>query len=146
FGFWQRASNRIHVAASVVATAALIVHSGVGLVDMEQILTGAVPPPPYSDTYFTFGMIVGFSAFLLILTSFVAFTDPKRFERPWDPKVVHAFAYGGFLFATIHAVAIGTDFPAFLFPGIAAAIVLLLYLLIARFRAGRTPMEARHAA
>ncbi|MHB8587054.1 MAG: hypothetical protein ACYDDF_14590, partial [Thermoplasmatota archaeon] len=36
FGFWQRASNRIHVAASVVATAALIVHSGVGLVDMEQ--------------------------------------------------------------------------------------------------------------
>ena len=132
FGPLHRASRILHLPASVVASTALLAHVAIGLIDAGIVLARQVPHPAYSDAYFLVGLGVGIVALLVIVTSTLAFIDPKRFERPWDPRLVHAFAYFGFVAAIVHAIALGSDLYSFALPGLVAATLLLLGVLIAR--------------
>jgi len=78
-------------------------------VDAWFVVTGQVPAPAYSMPYFLGGVTVGVGALLMLVVAVLGFTDAKRFQRPWGPRVVHSFTYAGFAFGTIHAAAIGTD-------------------------------------
>jgi len=62
----------------------------------------------------------------------LGFTDAKRFERPWGPRVIHSFAYAGFAFGTIHAAAIGTDLPGLVRPLLGPSVAFLVYVLLLR--------------
>ncbi|MHB8604852.1 MAG: hypothetical protein ACYDCK_06305 [Thermoplasmatota archaeon] len=142
-----RASNRLHTPVSWLSAAALALHVAVGTLDSAFVLLHTVPQPAYSYAYFVVGDLVGAGGLVLVVVSILAFVDPKRFKRPWDPKVVHAFAYGGFLFATYHAVALGTDLTGFAVLGVLGGTLFLLYVLILRFvgergRAKRTRPRA----
>lgn len=128
----QRAAKIVHVPASVLASAALLVHVAVGLVDASLVFRGSVPHPAYSDAYFLAGLLTGSASLLLIVTSVAAFVDARRFQRPWDPKLVHAFSYGGFAFAGIHAAAVGSDPGSFGWPAVIALSGLLLFALVVR--------------
>lgn len=109
FGVFHRVARKYHISVSVFATIMLLVHGVVGVVDSWFVVAGHVPAPPYPTWYFVAGSLVGATALFVIIVAVVGFVDPKRFSRPWTPGVVHAFAYGGFVFATIHAAAIGSD-------------------------------------
>ncbi|MFA5862382.1 MAG: hypothetical protein WDA16_11880 [Candidatus Thermoplasmatota archaeon] len=137
FGALHRAARTIHVPSSVVASVTILLHVGVGLVDAWLVLTRRVPHPAYSDAYFAVGLVVGASALVLTVTSVLAFADAKSFQRPWDPKLVHMFAYGGFVFATLHGAAVGTDLVRFIQPGLVATCLFLLYVLVLRFAADK---------
>lgn len=137
FGGLHEAARKAHVSVSVLASAALLLHVAVGFYDASLVVAGSVPHPPYSDAHFAMGLVVGVGALMLIVTSVLGFVDAKRFERPWDPRTVHAFAYGGFAFATVHAVAIGTDVVGLAFPALIAASIFLVYLLVLRARSAR---------
>jgi len=69
---------------------------------------------------------------LLLVVAVLGFTDPGRFSRPWGPRVVHTFAYGGFIFGTIHAAAIGTDIPGLIIPVLGSTAVFISYVLCLR--------------
>jgi hypothetical protein len=122
-----------HVPVSVVGLSALLLHVSVGTLDSWYVLSKQVPQPGYSYAYFVVGDLVGASALLLLVVAVLAFVDPKRFERPWDPKVVHAFAYGGFVFSTIHAFAIGTDFAGLPRSVVLLSVATLLAALLVRY-------------
>lgn len=132
FGVFHRVARKHHITVSVFATIMLLVHGGLGVVDSWFVVSGQVPAPGYPMWYFIAGSLVGVTALCIIIVAVLGFVDPKRFSRPWTPGVVHAFAYGGFVFATIHAAAIGSDV------GIAERLVFLMglgfvaYLLLLR--------------
>lgn len=134
FGSLHEAAKKAHVATSVLACVTLLLHVASGAYDGWLVLSRQVPQPAYTYAYFAAGLVVGVGALLLIVTSVLGFLDAKRFQRPWDPRTVHAFAYGGFAFATVHALALGTDVLGVLLPGIVAASAFLLYVLALRMR------------
>jgi hypothetical protein len=109
-----------------------LLHAGLGVLDAWFVLTGAVPEPAYSQSYFLVGLAVGVGALLLLLVAVLGFTDARRFDRPWGPRVVHAFAYGGFVFGTVHAAAVGTDAAGFVRPLVVPSLAFLGYVLLLR--------------
>lgn len=142
FGVLHDAARRIHVEVSVLATLLLFGHAAVGVLDTWLVVDGQVPQPAYSTAYLLGGVVVGAGGLLLVVVAVLGFLDPRRFERPWTPQVVHAFAYGGFAFATVHAAAVGTDVVGLVSPGLVAASAFLVYVLAlrlaVRLRVGRT--------
>ncbi|MFB6171866.1 MAG: hypothetical protein ABEJ23_04980 [Haloarculaceae archaeon] len=136
------AARRVHVELSVLAMLVTIGHAVVGVLDTVLVLGGQVPPPSYSPAYMVAGVTVGAGALLLLVVAVLGFLDARRFERPWAGRVVHAFAYGGFAFATVHAAAVGTDVVTLVRPGLVAGLVFLGYVLLLRLL-GEEAVEAR---
>ena len=132
FGVLNEAARRVHIELSVFAMLVTLLHAGVGLLDSWFVVSGQAPKPAYSMSYFGGGVVVGAGALLMLVVAVLGFTDPGRFSRPWGPRVVHTFAYGGFAFATIHAAAIGTDVVGLVRPVVAPSLVFLLYVLLLR--------------
>lgn len=139
FGWLTRAARRIHVEVSVLAMLVTLVHGLLGVVDTYLVATGQAPQPSYTVGYMLAGVGVGIGSLLLLVVAVLGFLDPARFERPWSPTVVHAFAYGGFAFATVHAVAVGTDVVTLATPLGTAAIAFLFYVLLLRLFAQWRP-------
>lgn len=146
FGALHVAARRIHVSTSVLACVTLLLHVGVGAWDTGLVVRGVVPHPAYTSAYFALGLVVGVGALLLIVTSVIGFLDAKRFQRPWDPRAVHALAYGGFAFATVHAVALGSDIGRFVVTGMVAIGVFTIYVLTLRMRVAREAGPAAGSA
>lgn len=142
FGALHEAARSVHVEVSTLATVLLLAHGALGLADTWLVATGASPPPTYSTPYLYAGVAVGVGALALVVVSVLGFLDAKRFERPWGPRTVHAFAYAGFAFATVHAVAVGTDVAALVRPGIVAGVGFLAYVLLVRLLAERDTAAA----
>lgn len=132
FGMLHSAAQRVHIKISVFAMLVTLLHAGLGVLDTWYVLSGQAPDPAYSMSYFLGGISVGIGAFLLLIVAVLGFTDAKRFERPWGPRVVHGFAYGGFAFGTIHAAAIGTDMIGLIRPVLGPTLVFLTYVLLLR--------------
>jgi hypothetical protein len=132
FGVLHDAARRVHIELSVFAILVTLLHAGLGVVDTWFVLTGQVPKPAYSMSYFTGGVAVGVGALLLLVVAVLGFADAKRFERPWGPRVVHSFAYVGFAFGTIHAAAIGTDMSGLIRPLLGPSVMFLVYVLLLR--------------
>lgn len=141
FGVLHRTSRAVHVAGSVIASTTMLAHVAVGSVDLWLVLAARVPHPAYTDAWLLAGVGVGAAALLIVVTSVLGFVDARRFQRPWDPRTVHALAYGGFAFATLHAVAIGTDVGAYVGSAAVAATLFLVLVLALRFgsRADHAP-------
>lgn len=137
FGVLHEAARRVHVEVSVFAMLLTLLHAGLGLLDAWSVLSGSAPAPAYPPTYFLAGLGVGGGALLLLIVAVLGFVDARRFDRPWGPRVVHAFAYGGFVFGTVHAAAIGTDMPGLLRPLVAPSLAFLVYVLLLRLLAVR---------
>lgn len=135
FGRLHDAARRVHVEVAVFAMIVTFLHVGLGVVDTWLVVTAQVPPPSYSVGYLLAGVGVGAGALGLLVVSVLGFLDAKRFERPWGPRVVHAFAYGGFAFATIHAAAVGTDVAGLIRPLFGASLAFLVYVLLLRLLA-----------
>jgi len=132
FGALYDAARRIHVEVSVFAMILTLLHAGLGVLDTWFVVTGQVPAPTYSMPYFLGGVVVGAGALLMLVVAVLGFTDAKRFQGPWGPRVVHSFAYAGFAFGTIHAAAIGTDLPGFIQPLLGPSMAFLVYILLLR--------------
>jgi hypothetical protein len=137
FGVLHEAARRVHVEISAFAMLVTLFHGLLGVLDAWSIVSGEVPPPGYSVGYFVAGASVGAGALLLLVVAVLGFLDPRRFSRPWGPRVVHAFAYGGFVFGTVHAVAIGTDVLGLARPVVGATTAFLVYVLLLRLLADR---------
>lgn len=139
FGVFQRAARRIHVEVSALAVILMLGHGVVGFADAWLVVSGQAPVPDYGLMYLLGGVAVGAGALLVLLVAVLGFVDARRFERPWPPTAVHAFAYAGFGFATIHAAAIGTDVMGFIRPGLLSGSAFLVYVLVLRtlHRSGR---------
>jgi len=135
-GALHDASRRVHLEVSTFALLVTLAHGVVGLADAVLVVTGQVPPPSYSVPYFVAGVLVGLGALTLLVVAVLGFLDARRFRRPWGPQVIHAFAYGGFAFATVHAVAIGTDVGHVARLGILVAAAFVVYLLLERLVGG----------
>jgi hypothetical protein len=132
FGVLHRAARRIHVELSVLAMIVTLIHATVGALDAWFVVTGRAPAPAYSTSYFFGGVAVGIGALLLLVVAVIGFVDASRFDRPWGPRVVHSFAYGGFAFATIHSAAIGTDVVGLIRPVLGPTLMFLVYVLLLR--------------
>lgn len=132
FGPIYDAAHRVHIEVAVFAMLVTLLHAGLGVVDSWLVVTGQVPEPAYSMGYFLGGVAVGLGALLLLVVAVLGFIDARRFDRPWGPRVVHAFAYGGFAFGTIHAAAIGTDVLGVIRPVFVTSTAFLLYMLLLR--------------
>jgi hypothetical protein len=132
FGTLNDAASRVHVEVSVLATAVILGHALLGVADSWLVATGQVPQPPYSMDFFLAGVVVGAGSFVLLVVAVVGFLDASRFERPWGPRVVHAFAYGGVAFATVHAVGVGTDVTSLATSLAVAGLAFLVYVLLLR--------------
>ncbi|MHC3381466.1 hypothetical protein [Haloarcula sp. H-GB5] len=132
FGVLHEAAQRIHIELSVFAMIVTLLHAGLGVLDAWFVITGQVPAPAYSMPYFLGGVVVGAGALLMLVVAVLGFTDAKRFQQPWGPRVVHSFAYVGFAFGTIHAAAIGTDLTGLARPLLGPSVVFLVYVLLLR--------------
>ena len=132
FGRLHEAARRVHVEVSVFATLVTLLHGALGVLDTWLVATGQVPPPSYSTGYLLGGVAVGAGALGLLVVAVLGFLDAGRFDRPWGPRVVHAFAYGGFAFGTLHAVAVGTDVTGLVPPLLGATTAFLVYVLLLR--------------
>lgn len=132
FGLLHDAAQRVHIELSVFALLVTLLHAGLGVLDTWFVFSGQAPTPSYSLSYFAVGVGVGIGALLLLIVAVLGFTDATRFDGPWGPRVVHAFAYGGFVFATIHAAAIGTDLAGLLRPVLGPTVLFLVYVLLLR--------------
>ncbi|MEF8787073.1 MAG: hypothetical protein V5A45_14165 [Haloarculaceae archaeon] len=139
FGSLHRAARRIHIEVSVLAMLVTLAHGVLGVLDTYLIVSGQAPQPSYSLGYFFAGAAVGLGALLVLVVAVLGFLSPQRFDRPWGPTVVHAFAYGGFAFATIHAVAVGSDIVSLVSPLGAAFLAFLGYVLLLRLFAQVRP-------
>ncbi|SFR66892.1 hypothetical protein SAMN04487947_3363 [Halogeometricum rufum] len=132
FGVLHEAARRVHIELSVFAMLVTLLHSGLGVIDAWFVVTGRVPAPACSMPYFLGGVAVGAGALLMLVVAVLGFTDAKRFQRPWGPRVVHSFAYAGFAFGTIHAAAIGTDLTGLVRPLLGPSVAFLVYVLLLR--------------
>lgn len=132
FGMLHDAARRVHIELSVFAMVVTLLHAALGIVDTWLVVTGQAPAPAYSLSYFVGGVAVGTGALLLLVVAVLGFVDAKRFKRPWGPRVVHTFTYGGFAFATIHAAAIGTDMVGLIRPLLGPSLIFLTYVLLLR--------------
>lgn len=132
FGMLHKAAQRIHIELSVFAMIVTLLHAGLGILDAWFVVTGQVPAPPYSMPYFLGGVAVGVGALSMLVVAVLGFADAKRFQRPWGPRVVHSFAYAGFVFGTIHAAAIGTDLTGIVRPLLGPSVAFLVYVLLLR--------------
>ncbi|WP_311170549.1 hypothetical protein [Halobellus ordinarius] len=132
FGILHDAAQRVHIELSVFAMLVTFLHAALGVLDTWFVLTGAVPAPAYSRSYFLAGVVVGVGALVLLVVAVLGFTDAARFESPWGPRVVHAFAYGGFAFGTIHAAAVGTELTGLIRPLLTPTLLFLAYVLLLR--------------
>lgn len=132
FGRLHDAARRVHIEVATFAMLVTLLHAALGVLDTWQVVTGQVPQPSYTTGYLVAGVAVGAGALLLLVVSVLGFLDAKRFERPWGPRVVHAFAYGGFAFATIHAAAVGTDVVGLIRPVVGTSLAFLVYVLLLR--------------
>lgn len=132
FGVLHEAARRVHIEVSVFAMIVTLLHAGLGVLDAWFVITGQVPAPAYSMPYFLGGVAVGAGALLMLVVAVLGFTDATRFQRPWGPRVVHAFAYAGFAFGTIHAAAIGTDLLGLVRPVLGPSVAFLVYVLLLR--------------
>jgi hypothetical protein len=109
-----------------------LLHAGLGVLDAWFVVTGQVPAPAFSMSYFLGGLAVGAGALFLLAVAVLGFADAKRFKHPWGPRVVHSFAYAGFGFGTIHAAAIGTDMTGLVRPLLGPSVAFLVYVLLLR--------------
>lgn len=132
FGVLQRAARRTHVEASMLAVVMMLIHAALGVVDTWLIATGQSQTPAYGVPYLLVGVAVGAGALFVLLVAVLGFVDARRFERPWSPTAVHAFAYAGFAFATIHAAAVGTDLLGIIRPGLLSGTAFLVYVVVLR--------------
>ena len=132
FSVLHDAAQRVHIELSVFAMIVTLLHAGLGVLDAWFVITGQVPAPAYSMPYFIGGVAVGVGALLMLVVAVLGFTDAKRFQRPWGPRVIHSFAYAGFAFGTIHAAAIGTDMTGLVRPLVAPSVAFLAYVLLLR--------------
>lgn len=132
FGALHRAGKRSHTPVSVLAMIVLLLHAGFGTADIAIVATGGAPVPAYGLAFLVVGAAVGLGAFIVLVVATLAFLDPRRFERPWSPRVVHALSYAGFALATVHAAAIGTDVAWWMAQAAAAGLGLLAVLTLAR--------------
>lgn len=137
FARLSRFARRVHVRLAVLSTLLFLFHGAVGAVDAGLVLDGVVPAPPYPTWYFVAGAIVGAEALGLLVVALLGFVDPRRFERPWTPRAVHALAYGGYGFVTVHVVAIGSDVDATFRLAVFASLALLAVALALRILAER---------
>lgn len=135
-GALHQFARRSHIQVAVFAMLVTLGHAAIGLVDAALVVVGEVPPPPYPMAYFVGGVVAGGGALVLVVIAVLGFLDARRFRRPWGPQVVHAFAYAGFAFATIHAVAIGTDVGPLARLGVVVGVAFIGYLLILRLLDG----------
>jgi len=131
-GALHTAARRVHLEVATFAMLVTIAHGLVGVADAALVVAGAVPPPSYPIPYFVGGVLVGAGALTLVVVAVLGFLDARRFRRPWVPRVVHAFAYAGFAFATVHAVAVGTDVGHLARLGVLVGSGFLVYLLLLR--------------
>lgn len=132
FGRLDEVARRVPIELSVFAMVVTLLHAGLGVVDAWFVVADQAPKPAYSMSYFLGGIAVGGGALLLLVVAVLGFTDARRFEQPWGSRVVHPFAYAGFAFATIHAVAIGTDLAGLIRPLIGVSVLFLAYVLLLR--------------
>jgi hypothetical protein len=132
FGVLHEAAQRLHIELSVFAMLVTLLHAALGLLDTWFVVTGQASLPAYSLSYFLGGVIVGIGALLLLVVAVVGFIDARRFSRPWGPRVVHSFAYGGFAFGTVHAAAVGTDVTGLIRPLLGPTLAFLVYVLLLR--------------
>lgn len=135
FGFVTRLSRRFHIRIAVLSTMLFLFHATVGLVDAGLVVTGGVPAPPFPMWYFVASVVVGGEGLLLLVVAVLGFVDARRFERPWTPRIVHALAYGGYTFATIHMFTIGTDLDPTFRRVVMASVALLVVSLVCRLLA-----------
>ncbi|MFB6352745.1 MAG: hypothetical protein ABEJ92_01540 [Halobacteriales archaeon] len=142
FGVLHEAARRVHVEVSVFAMIVTLLHAGLGVLDAWFVGSGQVPAPAYSLPYFLGGIAVGAGALLMLVVAVLGFTDAKRFQRPWGPRVVHAFAYAGFAFGTVHAAAVGTDVVGLVRSVLGPSVAFLVYVLLLRLLvlSGVTPV------
>lgn len=143
FGFLHEASRRVHIEVSVFALLVTLLHAVLGVLDSYLVLTGSVPEPAYSPGYFAAGVAVGVGGLLMILVAVAGFVDAARFDGSWGPRTVHGFAYVGFVFATLHAAAVGTDVAYVVAPVFGASSAFLLYVLLLRLMVYRRPSLAQ---
>jgi hypothetical protein len=141
FGVLHEGARRVHVELSVFAMLVTLLHAGLGVLDAWFVLAGQVPQPAYTRSYFLVGLAVGVGALLLLVVAVLGFTDARRFDRPWGPRVVHAFAYGGFVFGTVHAAAVGTDAVGLVRPLVVPSLGFLVYVLLLRVLAPRAGLS-----
>lgn len=132
FGTLHAAASRVHIEIATLGMLFTLAHGAFGVLDTYYVVTGAAPAPSYSTTWLVAGGLVGAGALFLLVVAVLGFLDPRRFSRPWGPRVVHAFAYGGFAFGTLHAAAIGTDVAGLVKPAFGAALAFVLYALVWR--------------
>lgn len=131
-GALHRAARALHTPASVLASAAVLGHVALGTIDSALLLLGVVPHPSYSDAWFLGGVVIGIASLLLLVTAVLGFLDARSFPRPWDARTVHLFAYGGFAFASLHAIALGSDVAAWAVSAVVAASLFLVVALALR--------------
>lgn len=109
FGVLRDAARAVHIPVAAFASLLVVAHAVVGTVDVAFVATGRSPVPAYGLQFLVAGTVVGAGALLVLAVAVLAFLDPLRAARPWSPRVVHALSYVGYAFATVHAVAVGTD-------------------------------------
>lgn len=132
FGVLQRAARRVHIELSTFATLLVLAHGLVGTVDAFLVVDGAVPAPDYPMWYFVGGTLVGGGALLFVVVAVLGFVDARRFARPWGPRTVHAFAYAGYGFATVHMATVGSDVDPTWRLAALGGLVVVGYVLVVR--------------
>lgn len=137
FGPIHDAANRVHVEVAVFAALVTVLHGIVGTLDALAVVSGTVPSPALPRSYVAVAALVGAGALLLLAVAVVGFVGVARFDGRWTPRAVHGFAYVGFGFATLHAVAVGSDVGALARTAILAATLFLVYALVLRVLAER---------
>lgn len=132
FGLIHDAARRVHVEIAVFAGLVTLLHGAVGTLDALTVVSGSVPPPALPRSYVAVAALVGAGALLLVAVAVAGFVDAARFDGEWTPRAVHGFAYVGFGFATIHAVAVGSDVGATARTAMLAVTLFLVYALVLR--------------
>jgi hypothetical protein len=133
FGVIHRFSVRIHIGLAVFAVGVMALHAVVGTIDAWLVVDGVAPAPNYPFPLFVAGVGVGGVALVLVVVAVLGFLEPRRFEHP---QAVHALAYGGFAFATIHAVAIGNDTTGLLGQLVVASVGFVGLALVSKLLGG----------
>src|SRR2546422_410837 len=86
-GWAHAAARRLHVPISWAAVAVLLAHAAFGTVDVALVASGEAPAPGYGIRFLVAAAGVGIGALVLTVIATLAFVDPRRFERPWKPRL-----------------------------------------------------------